>query len=196
MLGSQTVITQLVFEHAMRIRVKAEADESEVAGSSSNTGTPATPSEIEDGGQEDGSEDRTKAASSGSSTGTTKPDVKTTIKSTPPSSLTSPKSRKSSNLIGRMNNLVTSDLEQISTASDFLGLFIDVPVQIAVSIVFLYGILGWSAFAGLAAIILILPVQTVISRMSREVQQMRSEKADERVGFVTEGMQRQIFLYV
>ena len=49
----------------------------------------------------------------------------------------------SSNLIGKINNLVTTDLENIVDSRDFLLVLIDIPLKVTLSIVFLYGVLGW-----------------------------------------------------
>jgi hypothetical protein len=44
-----------------------------------------------------------------------------------------------------------------------------------------------SAFVGLAAIILFIPAPVLVTKLSRRVQEVKSEKMDARVGFVTEG---------
>lgn len=48
-----------------------------------------------------------------------------------------------SNLVGKINNLVTTDLGNIVDSRDFLYMVLYTPVQIAVGMVFLYNILGW-----------------------------------------------------
>jgi hypothetical protein len=50
---------------------------------------------------------------------------------------------KQRNLIGRINNLVTSDLYNITEARDFLFIVLHTPLNIALGAVFLYAILGW-----------------------------------------------------
>ena len=54
-----------------------------------------------------------------------------------------PESSGPSHLVGKIHNLVTTDLENIGDARNFLLLFLDVPLRIALSIVFLYEVLGW-----------------------------------------------------
>lgn len=152
----QAVITELVFEHALRIRVKAEMESSEESkGATSPKGSGAvtpTASEADAEASEDADAlhaseptERTAVEASESSTAPTvvagkKDDKPAGTKESAPSP---PKKSKSSNLIGRINNLVTSDLEQIVPACDLLGLFLYAPLQIAFSIIFLYGVLGW-----------------------------------------------------
>lgn len=48
-----------------------------------------------------------------------------------------------SNLIGHINNLVTTDLGNIIDARDFMFVFIFIPLQFIACIAFLYWILGW-----------------------------------------------------
>lgn len=47
------------------------------------------------------------------------------------------------NLVGKINNLVTTDLENIIESRDFVMILVYVPVQVTLCIVFLYAILGW-----------------------------------------------------
>jgi hypothetical protein len=47
------------------------------------------------------------------------------------------------NLVGKINNLVTTDLANIVEARDFLLAAVYIPLQITLCIVFLYAVLGW-----------------------------------------------------
>ncbi|KAI9436510.1 hypothetical protein BJY52DRAFT_1230473 [Lactarius psammicola] len=112
------IVTQLVFEHALRIRVKAET-------SSSPTATPTATPEVRSGAttpdsgsaveinivSEDmgGSSEETRSERSTITTGKDDGDE--------PGS--------SSNLVGKMNNLVSTDLENIVGRRDFLFLGCD-----------------------------------------------------------------------
>lgn len=49
----------------------------------------------------------------------------------------------SSNLVGKINNLVTTDLANIVDSRDFLLAALHLPLQITLCIAFLYAILGW-----------------------------------------------------
>lgn len=184
------MLTQLLFEHALRIRVKAETSSSSsegsvkdasVASSSSNSGsstpvasTPALPAQewTESGHEErDVSVTSTLIASNedGSPTPSTRDSVgaKTlvgSIKSKLRSRFSKDKNGKKSepsktaakgpeaadssesgdgNLVGKLNNLVSTDLSNITDARDFIFLLIYVPIQVVLGITFLYVILGW-----------------------------------------------------
>lgn len=47
------------------------------------------------------------------------------------------------NLVGRLNNLVTTDLGNITGARDVLYIVVYIPMQITLCMLFLYLILGW-----------------------------------------------------
>ncbi|KIY70079.1 P-loop containing nucleoside triphosphate hydrolase protein [Cylindrobasidium torrendii FP15055 ss-10] len=129
---TQAILTQLTFEHALRIRVKASTESNKEA--------------------EKKDEDA------------------------------------DTNIIGKITNLVTTDLENIVEARDFLFLVVYIPFQIALCIVFLYLIIGWSAFIGLACIIALLPAPGLVAKFTQTVQEGRLKKTDGRVQLVTEAL--------
>lgn len=53
------------------------------------------------------------------------------------------KSSSGENLVGKINNLVTTDLANIVEARDFLLAAVYIPLQITLCIIFLYVVLGW-----------------------------------------------------
>lgn len=154
-MRTEGILTQLIFEHALRIRVKAEAPEdlaTKTPGpvtpdSASAPGTPIEPSEL---GTDHShlATDSTLVASS--SEGTFKPtgsdsgtDAALDAASMKPASQHDDGSSNAQNLVGKINNLVTTDLNNIVDARDFLYIVIWIPLQITLCIVFLYNVLGW-----------------------------------------------------
>ncbi|RXW20112.1 hypothetical protein EST38_g5743 [Candolleomyces aberdarensis] len=98
------------------------------------------------------------------------------------------KKKDSSNFIGKLNNLVTSDLASIIQANHFVMLFWYFPLQIIWSSVFLYLILGWSAFVGLGLMVALLPVPGYMTRLLQGVQTEKMKKTDDRTRTLTESM--------
>lgn len=133
----QAVLTQLFFEHSLRIRMKAETTDegvestptsSEAGDDRSIAGGDNTASLNESGhqGREDTESQFTQASTAVGATEASS----STIQNTPegsgqakPQADEGPPVKKSSgdaeNLIGRINNLVTSDLENIVEGCDF-----------------------------------------------------------------------------
>ncbi|KAI0782154.1 P-loop containing nucleoside triphosphate hydrolase protein [Abortiporus biennis] len=128
LVDGQSILTQLIFDHALRIRVKPEVSETE-----NNNVNAATPN--------------------------------------------------SKNLVGRINNLVTADLNAMSNGQSFMFLLFSIPFQIITGIWALYIILGWSAFVGLGWMLLLAPIPAYISKVLRGVY-----VSDARVQVVTEAM--------
>ena len=131
----QAIITELVFEHALRIRMKAETNdpvETNEGGENAVVATPDTTSQIEGNRQDKSSEGSQAGASapvnsatSGSGTASPSPSASATDKgkskaapentSKTAAEETKPVTdkKKAKNLVGRINNLVTSDLSNL-----------------------------------------------------------------------------------
>jgi len=75
-----------------------------------------------------------------------------------------------------------------SEGRDFLFLVFYCPLNIALCILFLYRVLGWSAFVGLASIILTFPATGWIAARMNTVSKERMKKTDARVQNVTESV--------
>ncbi|KAG6908669.1 hypothetical protein DXG01_003683 [Tephrocybe rancida] len=133
----EAIVTQLVFTHSLRIRLKAEA--------------------------------------------APMPDVGITI-----SKSDADAKPKTQNVVGKINNLISTDLGNIVDGCDFLLLFIYIPLQITLCVIFLYGILGWSAFVGFGVLLLTSPAPGYVAKLIRDVQIIRLQKTDARVQTVTE----------
>lgn len=95
---------------------------------------------------------------------------------------------KSGNLVGKMNNLISTDLDNLVDGRDFLLLgsllarvsvnvsyelrhtVLYLPLQVVACIWFLYSILGWSAFVGTVVMLALFPVPGVVASKIQKVQ--------------------------
>ncbi|KAJ2927022.1 hypothetical protein H1R20_g10047, partial [Candolleomyces eurysporus] len=196
----ESMLTQLVFEHSLRIRMKAETQESSVVpnttltpeaaplGGSTSTGVSvpedARTSEIL---KDSSTQPEASPGEHRSETKSTKSESSKTLDNASPA--TKPPTSSATNLVGKINNLVTTDLGNITDArSSFLFLLIFIPLQISLCIVFLYNILGWSSLVGLAIMILLLPLPAYITKLIQDVQVKCLKKTDARVQTVSETM--------
>ncbi|KIJ38948.1 hypothetical protein M422DRAFT_175814, partial [Sphaerobolus stellatus SS14] len=135
------LLTQLIFEHSLRIRMTAE---------------------VEKDGKGKGKDDDAKE---------------------------SEKSKKAdTHLTGKVNNLITSDLQQIGQGRNFLAIVITVPIQLILCVVWLYQVLGWSSFVGLATIIVLFPLPGWIAKKTQSISRNKMKKSDARVQEVTEAV--------
>ncbi|KAI5886386.1 P-loop containing nucleoside triphosphate hydrolase protein [Schizophyllum commune H4-8] len=92
----------------------------------------------------------------------------------------------SDNFLGRLNTLVTTDLQNVVNGRDFILILVYIPLNVVVGIVFLYSILGWSALVGLSVIILSLPLPGLSARLIQKLDQERLKRLDDRVQSITE----------
>ena len=148
------IITQLVFEHSLRIRVKAEVAQE---GDASDASTVSSVAQESDGnGSGSVSEDET-LHSQGVTDSTLTAQPSSDVQAAETRSTKSTSSKKSgakaegeksgsssaSNLVGKINNLVTTDMGNIVDSRDFLFIALYIPLQVTLCMVFLYNILGW-----------------------------------------------------
>ncbi|KAF5375060.1 hypothetical protein D9758_000106 [Tetrapyrgos nigripes] len=141
---TEAMITQLIFEHSLRIRpTDSMPDDSKTSSTMSQETSPSRPEDS---------------------------------------------SSHSTNIIGRINNLVTTDLANAVVARDFLRLIVKMPIEIVLCVVFLYIILGWSAFVGLAMILLCFPIPGWIGNQVHGVQTELMNKTDSRVNSIVEAL--------
>ncbi|KAJ7612577.1 P-loop containing nucleoside triphosphate hydrolase protein, partial [Roridomyces roridus] len=161
----EAIITQLVFTHSLRVRLKAESAATE--GEEPDTAAVSS---------EDGDDTTTQASSSPTqSTSDAGKKAAEPIKSD---------ARQGTAMLGKINNLVTTDLGN----KDFLILLIYVPFQLALGIWFLYVVLGWAAWVGLASIVLLAPVPGYMAGLVQTIQRERLKRTDGRVQSVSEAV--------
>ncbi|KAK0208414.1 hypothetical protein DFS33DRAFT_1411920 [Desarmillaria ectypa] len=198
---ADAIMTQLVFEHSLRIRVKASMADSP---GKSTAPTPDNTSIMEDAPSTESSESTTLHGTPDAASTESRDENYSASTANQASFLSNEATQESAsgqdasaalvaqsdtnNLVGKINNLVTTDLGNITDARDFLLIGVYVPVQIMLCICFLYIVLGWSAFVGLAFIIVMLPIPGFVAKFTQTVQEQRLKKTDGRVQTVTETM--------
>lgn len=112
------IVTQLVFNHALKIRVKAETEREPVSDNTTAAATPDGASVVEASGS---SEAESAAADDGdlSKKKGKQPEASISGDSTSTKVAEEPKKKdKGGSLLGKLNNLVTSDWSTISDGSD------------------------------------------------------------------------------
>ncbi|PSR71574.1 hypothetical protein PHLCEN_2v12546 [Hermanssonia centrifuga] len=189
----ESIITSLVFDHALRIRLKAEVSDAYPAPAvEENPSVPFSDAGSPDSGSTSAEDDDEREDSSAAhSRSTTLASTSTTATKTPAAKegtkeIEKGPKAKGDNLIGKINNLVTSDLSNITAGRDFLYLWISAPLRVVLSMLFLYVILGWSAFVGLAVMVSLFPVPAWVASLMRVTQKQKMKATDGRVQNVTE----------
>ncbi|KAE9393131.1 hypothetical protein BT96DRAFT_1023199 [Gymnopus androsaceus JB14] len=202
---AKAILTETILEHALRIRVKAETSDEESFGPSPSVSGTAAPLS-----------DETTTSESGTSSPADEGDEQTLHSATPSDARSgdatlqagsSSASRRTSasnlqkdagnanstvpelNILGKVNNLITTDMQNIMDGRDVLRLVIQLPIQITLCVFFLYKVLGWRcAFVGLTINILFFPLPSLFTKMIRTRQKIRMMKTDAHIQMVTETM--------
>jgi len=177
----QGIMTQLIFNHALRIRVKAETQKLPAASAASTAAQTPDIASIAEASEGSPSEEET-TGSARSSAAASK--GKQREQSSVSMSSTSTKVDKEqlddsqdTNLAGRLNNLATADMELLVNGRDFLFVILHTPIQLILCVVFLYKILGWSAFVGLGATVVMFPLPGYIASLIQKTQIIKMKKA-------------------
>ena len=88
--------------------------------------------------------------------------------------------------IGEIVNLMAVDTERLRDIMTWINLLWSSPLQIAVAIYYIYRELGAAAFAGLAVMVSIIPLNLVIATFSKKLQRRQMKQKDERVKTMSE----------
>jgi hypothetical protein len=149
---------------------------------------------INEGGVTDGTlQGSTSGNSSSTQTQSTQKDASPSTSTSPASATPAEKPAASSsstpsNLVGRINNFISTDLGNITEGRDFLFVIWYCPLQVAICIWFLYSILGMASVLGMAVLVISVPLPGLVGVMVNRVQTERMKRTDARVQWVSEGM--------
>ena len=193
----EAILTQLVFEHSLRIRMKAEVHGGSSAPSQPVESVSVTPAAVTSPNDEHSTERSNDAEGSLNSLAPSEAQSReTTLEGdesadeSKPEKEAATKAPEAKNLVGKINNLVTTDLGNIVDSRDFIRLLVYTPVSVTFCVIFLYAILGWSALVGLGVIIISIPLPSFLAKLVQDVQASTLKKTDGRMQAVTESERR------
>ncbi|XP_015279485.1 PREDICTED: canalicular multispecific organic anion transporter 1 [Gekko japonicus] len=88
--------------------------------------------------------------------------------------------------VGETVNLMSADAQRFMDFTNFVHQLWSSPLQIALSIVFLWGELGPSMLAGIGVMVLLLPINAVLVTKARAIQMQNMANKDERLKIMNE----------
>lgn len=171
----EAVITAAIYQHSLRVRVISHADDSAVSHEAAipdipkrgiaRGSTPASETQNTDASTVHSRAESsvTAATAVGSDNGGTqnKKDAEKNERK---------KKDKNLDLVGRLNSLITADLNNINGGKDWLLATVNSVLQVILASWFLYLLLGWSAFVGLATMIALTPIPAWVSKFMNTTQ--------------------------
>ena len=98
-------------------------------------------------------------------------------------------SAKKDTTSGEIVNLMSVDCQRIADMTPYVNMLWSAPLQIGVSMYMLYQVLGPSVFAGLAVMIVLIPVNGVIAAVTRKLHLKLMKQKDVRVKKMNELLQ-------
>ncbi|KAJ8247979.1 hypothetical protein GJAV_G00236800 [Gymnothorax javanicus] len=87
---------------------------------------------------------------------------------------------------GETVNLISADAQRLNEVTNFIHLLWSCPLQIALAILFLWQELGPSTLAGLAVMVLMVPLNTLLASKSRSFQMKNMKHKDKRMKIMNE----------
>ncbi|XP_052866594.1 multidrug resistance-associated protein 1 isoform X1 [Anopheles cruzii] len=95
-------------------------------------------------------------------------------------------SARKTSTVGEIVNLMAVDAQRFMDLTTYINMLWSAPLQIALALFFLWQILGPSVLAGLAVMIILIPVNGVIANMIKTLQIKQMKNKDERVKLMNE----------
>ncbi|KAG8864754.1 hypothetical protein FRB96_003340 [Tulasnella sp. 330] len=183
----ENIITLLVFERALKMRFTEDVEPDGAAASAEVVANVSDEGNIDGEGSSqlegiadtdptlrDHSEESTEGSQKESMVETTPSDASSSFSPNQGPRKQDKETKKSTkytkNLVGRLTNLVSTDLTNFTQAQGFIFSLALAPLQLCLSISFLYSVLGWSAFVGLATMIIYLPIPGWFGKLQHAVQ--------------------------
>ncbi|KAG0232674.1 Canalicular multispecific organic anion transporter 2 [Actinomortierella wolfii] len=87
---------------------------------------------------------------------------------------------------GEITNHMSVDAERWNNAVTFMPSFVSIPFELAVALWLLYQQIGWSVFAGLATIFVMMPFQAMIAKFYQKAKTQKLEAMDARIRIMNE----------
>ncbi|PCH44281.1 multidrug resistance-associated ABC transporter [Wolfiporia cocos MD-104 SS10] len=87
---------------------------------------------------------------------------------------------------GDIVNLMSVDATRLQDLCTYGIIAISGPFQITLAFISLYSILGWSAFVGVAIMIISIPLNTVVARVLKKLQEQQMKNRDKRTRLMSE----------
>uniref|UniRef100_H0ZGC0 ATP binding cassette subfamily C member 2 n=1 Tax=Taeniopygia guttata TaxID=59729 RepID=H0ZGC0_TAEGU len=101
-------------------------------------------------------------------------------------SLTMSGATRKESTVGETVNLMSADAQRFMDLANFIHQLWSSPLQIILSIVFLWGELGPSVLAGIATLLLLLPINAFLVAKAKTIQERNMKNKDERMKIMTE----------
>ena len=91
-----------------------------------------------------------------------------------------------SKLSGNIINLVSNDAQKVEKFLKDLGMIMSVPLELTISLVILWYLVGWEAFIGAAFFFILMTFQVVMARKAAKLRYKAAVFTDQRLAVMNE----------
>ena len=88
--------------------------------------------------------------------------------------------------VGEMTNLITNNASTLEDSPFYMFSLISAPLQIVISTYMLWQYLGVATLAGLASMLVFIPLNTVFARLTKKITRKKFEHQDKRLKMMNE----------
>lgn len=88
--------------------------------------------------------------------------------------------------VGEIVNIMSVDAQRLQDVAGYLWMIWSSPLQIVIAVYMLWGIVGPSVLAGLAVMILLIPINGVLATIQRKLQIAQMKQKDQRIKLMNE----------
>lgn len=88
--------------------------------------------------------------------------------------------------VGEITNLMSVDTSKLADMCTYMHILWSGPLQISIAVYFLYQTLGVSVFGGIAVMIIMIPLNGLIAKRSRDLNKLQMKNKDNRTKMVDE----------
>ena len=204
LVRGEALLTQLLFDHALRLRMKDSLGEEDKQDVDVVAATPLirieevvdTPAGVTEGllmettdidSPDRGVEAMDKSGPASEATEVSSASSKGKADDPKPAETTGEKP-SGQGLAGKINVLMAADVESILEGRDLALVFVYAPVQLVLAVWLLYRILSWSSLVGILTLIITLPIPGLLTKKNADFQQQRMLATDSRVDSITEAI--------
>nr|GAT43756.1 predicted protein [Mycena chlorophos] len=93
---------------------------------------------------------------------------------------------KSSADVGKIVNLMSGDAEELSFTASSIYILYGAPFELLIGSIFLYQLLGWSAFTGFFALFAVMPINRWITQQNVKIYERKKKAEDKRMALLDE----------
>ncbi|KAL7053956.1 hypothetical protein AAHC03_026665 [Spirometra sp. Aus1] len=88
--------------------------------------------------------------------------------------------------VGEITNLMSTDAQRFNFLMQYINMIWSAPLQVSIALILLWNELGPSILAGLAVLVVMIPANAYIAKISKSIQEKQLKQSDARIKLINE----------